>query len=310
MNTAGIDGLRQQVDSLEWYHTIDLGHGIVTPGHYDHRPYLDFYGLSKDLSGKTVLDIGTASGFFAFEMERRGAKVTATDLPEWMAHDFGPNYRSEKTLEEAHSYMHDPFALAKHVLESKVEKREINIYDISPQTIGTFDLVFCSSVLLHLTDPIKALWRIQSVTKESAIIATAIWQEAGDIEPLAAFAGHRGTAWWIPNHAALEAMVQTAGFASWEWISEFRLDFRDGRPGLHHGVIRAWNTEGHPPSTSKQSPGNTSQTQDSPTRLKLELVKRDAEIAHLKEMVAGYERGRFIRLMRHINKWRRKILGG
>jgi tRNA (mo5U34)-methyltransferase len=242
LKTLDVEEIRQRVASLEWYHTIDLGHGIVTPGHYDHQPYLQFYGLPEDLSGKTVLDVGAASGFFSFEMERRGAQVTATDLPAWMDHDFGPAYQPDKTSDEGHRYLYEPFELARSVLGSNVKRREITIYDLSPETVGTFDLVFCSSLLLHLTDPIRALWRIQSVAKKAAIIATVIHQNES-CEPLALFAGHhRGDAWWLPNRACLEGMVQSAGFKGWEWVSEFRLDYRDGRPGPYHGVIRAWNT--------------------------------------------------------------------
>ncbi len=189
MDTDEIQEMERQVAALEWYHTIDLGNGIVTPGHYDHRPYLQYYGLPDDLTGKTALDIGTASGFFALEMERRGAVVIATDLPEWMSHDFGPVYQPDKTPEEGRLYLHEPFALARSVLGSKVEKRELNIYDLSPKTIGTFDLVFCGSLLLHLTDPVRALWRIRGVTRGLAIIATAICPLPTS-EPLALFMGH------------------------------------------------------------------------------------------------------------------------
>jgi tRNA (mo5U34)-methyltransferase len=82
MDPSEVDEVKRLVKSLDWYHTIDLGQGIITPGSYDHRSYLQFYGLPEDLAGKTALDIGAGSGFFAFEMERRGAKVTATDLPQ------------------------------------------------------------------------------------------------------------------------------------------------------------------------------------------------------------------------------------
>jgi tRNA (mo5U34)-methyltransferase len=302
MSTAETKELKQLVDSLEWYHTVDLGHGIVTPGFYDHRPYLELYGLPEDLSGKTALDIGTASGFFAFEMERRGAKVTAIDLPEWIAHDFGPLYQPDKTPEEARCYLHEPFFVAKRALGSKVKRREINVYDISPQIVGVFDLVFCGSVLLHLTDPIRALWRIQSVTKESAIIATAICHEADDLEPLAVFAGHhRGDIWWLPNRACLEALVKSAGFASWEWLSEFRLDSRGGQPGLCHGVIQAWNAQ-EPAAEPGQD--EVVETQQIPTTLSLAEVA--VELSRLRELVVGYEQGRFIRLMRFIDGLRRR----
>jgi tRNA (mo5U34)-methyltransferase len=161
------------------------------------------------------------------------------------------------------------------VLRSKAQRKLINIYDVSPETVGTYDLVFCGSVLPHLTDPIKALWRIQSVTKEMAIVATCISRDNSTV-PRAVFAGqHDGTSWWLPNRACLEAMVQVAAFKCWEWFSEFRLDFRDGRPGVDHSVIRAWNS-------SRETVG----IED----------KEDTEV----ESVKGRRPGR-------LQKWRRKL---
>jgi len=228
------------VESLTWYHTIDLGGGVVTPGIYDHRPYLEYYGLPEDLTGKKALDIGTASGFFAFEMEKRGAEVTATELRRWEDHDFGPLYVPDMPVEKLQEYLHKPFGLARRILGSKVKKKRISVYNLSPETVGVFDLVFCSSVLLHLRDPVKALWRIREVTRERAVIATGIHEDGG-AEPRALFSGHKGGAtWWLPNRACLEAMVESAGFKRWRWVSDFRLDYRDGTPGTWHGVIHAF----------------------------------------------------------------------
>jgi tRNA (mo5U34)-methyltransferase len=238
------DELRKRAEELVWYHTIDLGRGVETPGIYDHRPFLKQYGLPRSLRGKTALDVGTASGFFAFEMERRGAQVTATELPRWMDHDFAPAYVPDLTEEKAISYLRDPFLLAKEALESRVERREINVYDISPDTIGSYDLVFCASVLLHLTDPVKALRRIRSVTRETAIIVTAIHRDDNK-EQRALFVGHdKAYTWWIPNRSCLEAMVRSAGCGRVEWLTEFRLDFRNGGEGHWHGVVRAEPGEG------------------------------------------------------------------
>jgi tRNA (mo5U34)-methyltransferase len=237
------EDLLKTVQSLEWYHSIDLGNGIVTPGHYDHRPYLQYYRLPEDLHGKTVIDIGAASGFFSFEFERRGAAVTATDLPEWFDHDFGPNYRPDKTSETGASYLHSPFEFARQALGSKASRKLINIYDISPETVGAYDLAFCGSVLLHLTDPLKALWNIASVTREKAIIVTVIEPEE-PLRPTATLVGHqRGDVWWIPTRACLELMAVTAGFVGIEWVSEFNLDYRDGSPGPYHGVLHAYKTD-------------------------------------------------------------------
>lgn len=232
---------KENPDDLIWYHTVDLGGGVVTKGIYDHRPYLERYGFPADLRGKTVLDVGAASGFFSFEFERRGAAVTATDLPRWMDHDFAPKYEPDLAPAAAESYLRDPFLFARAKRGSKVERREINIYDLSPETVGAFDLVFCGSVLLHLTDPVRALWRLRSVTREggAAILATAI-QDDPSPEPRAVFVGNeKAFTWWLPNRACFEAMVRSAGFAAVEWVSQFRLDFADGKPGHLHGVVRA-----------------------------------------------------------------------
>lgn len=226
---------------LIWYHTVDLGDGVVTKGIYDHRPYLERYGFPTDLRGKTVLDVGAASGYFSFEFERRGGAVTATDLSRWMDHDFAPDYEPDLTPEAAESYLRDPFLFARSRLRSGVDRKEINIYDLSPETVGTFDLVFCGSVLLHLTDPVRALWRLRSVTREggTAILATAIHDDPSP-EPRAVFVGNaKAFTWWLPSRTGFEAMVRSAGFAAVEWVSQFRLDFADGRPGHLHGVIHA-----------------------------------------------------------------------
>jgi len=235
--------IKDKIASMIWYHTLDLGNGIFTPGHYDHRPYLHYYGIPENLSGKSVLDIGTASGFFAFEMEKRGATVTATDIKKWREHDFGRNYKPDHPEPELKKYLHEPFRYAKRTLGSKVKKKKINIYDISPAKLGCFDIVFCSSVLVHLMDPVRALHRIQSITRELAIIATVIHREENK-DPLALFSGHLGgSSWWFPNKTCLEAMIQSAGFSDWKWFSEFRLDYSDGRTGTPHGVIHAWNNK-------------------------------------------------------------------
>src|SRR5262245_17699909 len=137
------------IGSLTWYHTIDLGDGLITPGIYDHRPYLARYDLPADLRGRTALDVGAASGFFAFELERRGAAVTTVDLPEWFDHDFGPLYQPDRDTEGGRTYLHEPLAIAARLLGSRVERRHLNVYDLSPETVGTFDLVFCGSLLIH-----------------------------------------------------------------------------------------------------------------------------------------------------------------
>lgn len=296
---VGMEELYEHMESLTWYHSIDLGNGIVTPGIYDHRPYLGCYGLPKDLTRKTVLDIGAASGFFSFELERRGADVTATELPTWFSHDFGPLYQPDMDTEQAQRYLHDPFLFAHKTIDSHVKREMVNIYDIAPQTTGCFDLVFCGSVLLHLTDPVRALWHIQSVTKEVAIIATVI-HPLKSAEPLSLFVGqNHGDVWWIPNRAAFEAMIKNAGFKGWEWFSEFRLDYRDGQPGPYHAVVRAWNTVERPKLLD-----NTDQPAE---EVMGHLVIEDPETQNLRNQLNVYEKMKCIRLMRWLHSSKQKL---
>ncbi len=296
--------LNSIVNSLEWYQTLELGNGIITPGRFDHRPYLDNYSLPETLNGKTVLDVGAASGFFSFEFERRGANVVATDLPEWFNHDFGPNYRPDKTVESGQVYLHRPFEVARDALGSKVQRKLINIYDISPETTGTFDIVFCGSVLLHLTDPIKALWNLASVTREKAIIATVIDREESE-RPIATMMGYgRGDVWWIPTRACLELMTVSAGFAGIEWISEFELKHRGGSPGPYHGVLHAYKTSQNWTANTVPSEEVLRRIQALPTVTMTSLKK---EIDHLNALLSSYEHSRLIGLVRRIQRiYRRK----
>ena len=246
MTSEDAGDLVARMNELEWYHTVELAQGVFTPGRYDHRAYLRHYPLREDLAGQRALDVGAASGFFSFELERRGAQVTALDLPSWMDHDFGPLYEADRPLAEAERYLREPLAFAKEARGSSVETLYASVYDLDPEVHGTFDLVFCGSMLLHVTDPMRALWRIRDVTGGEAIIATGISRDRRK-KPLAEFHGaHDGTIWWLPNRTCLDRMLEAAGFADWEWVSTFRLDPVDGTKGIEHGVVRAWNDRGNP----------------------------------------------------------------
>ncbi len=83
--------LQPRVAALRWYHTIDLGNGIVTRGVDDTPLRLARLELPASFAGQTVLDIGAWDGFFSFEAERRGAsRVVAADYYSWHGGGWGP----------------------------------------------------------------------------------------------------------------------------------------------------------------------------------------------------------------------------
>ena len=79
-----MNNLRSRAEALRWYHTIDLGEGVVTKGVDDTPQRLARLDFPASLAGRTVLDIGAWDGFFSFEAERRGAaRVVAADFYSW-----------------------------------------------------------------------------------------------------------------------------------------------------------------------------------------------------------------------------------
>jgi len=150
--------LASEVAKISWFHTFNFGNGIVTSGYDNSYKRVRTLHLPEDLGGMTVLDIGSWDGFFAFEAERRGAsRVLATDSFCWSGDGWGTK---------------DGFNLARKVLNSKVEDLEIDVLDLSPEKVGTFDLVLCLGVLYHMRNPLLALERVYSVAKHQLILDT------------------------------------------------------------------------------------------------------------------------------------------
>jgi tRNA (mo5U34)-methyltransferase len=194
--------LRSEVSALRWYHTIDLGHGVVTRGVDDTPLRLARLDLPASLAGRTVLDVGAWDGFFSFEAERRGAsRVVAADYYSW----HGPGWGSKAG-----------FNLARGVLGSRVEDVDIDVMDLSPERVGTFDVVLLLGVLYHLQHPLLALERIAAVTHDLLIVETVV-DMVGVRRPAAAFYPDRElngdpTNWWGPNVPAVHAWLHTVGF--------------------------------------------------------------------------------------------------
>jgi tRNA (mo5U34)-methyltransferase len=233
--------LSTQVARLPWYHTLELGDGVVTQGMFDHRPVIDHYGLPADLSGLRCLDVGTMDGFWAFELERRGAaEVTALDLEDPEALDWPASIRAEavKALDESKA---DRFALARDALGSRVRRVGRSVYDLGPD-LGTFDLVFCGDLLVHLKDPVTAVERLRSVCEGRAIVCNPIKRfRFAERRAMAELDGVGEFTWWVTNLTGLVQVARAAGFARVEAREPFELPFRgEGRWKGLRGVVHAY----------------------------------------------------------------------
>jgi tRNA (mo5U34)-methyltransferase len=203
-----------------WYHTLELAPGVETPGMFDLRPIANRLPW-PDVRGKRCLDVGTFDGFFAFELERRGAaEVVATDITNPEGWDWPPHLRQRGIEFQRTTYgtrTGTGFEIARELLGSAVERRLTSVYELSPDTVGTFDVVVCGSLLLHLRDPLRALQAIRSVCREAFLsseqvrLATSVLLRS---KPVFVFEGRTDLAqWFVPNVAAHRDVVAVSGFA-------------------------------------------------------------------------------------------------
>lgn len=215
MNPSHDEWLRQQVEAEGyWFHRIELRHDLVTPGWSDPATEkLPHFGLPEDMTGMRVLDIGCAEGFFSFEAERRGAsEVVAID-------SFPDSIRR--------------FNVCRDGLDSRATGYLTNVYELSPRTFGTFDLVMFFGVLYHLRHPLLALEKIFSVASGSLLLQTANFEDEALGDESAAkfhpFGIQSGTAeqphfdptvFWIPNGACIRDMLLHVGFVDVEELNQ------------------------------------------------------------------------------------------
>ncbi len=214
---GGADNLRERIEAIQWYHTLELAPGITTPGWIDHRPILDQVPMPRSLNGARCLDVGTFNGFWAFEMERRGAgEVVAVDVLDPRRWDW-PHDSEQATIETlaARSAHGRGFDLAKEVLGSQVRHVDSSVYDLSEGELGRFDFVYLGSLLIHLRDPVRALERIRAVCDGTLLVVDGIdlpltWRHRR--VPAARLDGRGRPWWWYPNLAGLSRLVESAGF--------------------------------------------------------------------------------------------------
>jgi tRNA (mo5U34)-methyltransferase len=256
--------LRQKVDAVPfWWHSIDLGHGVVTPGHKSTealRAELDAMAL-PDLRGRSVLDVGGWDGFFAFEAERRGAaRVAVVDHYMWSMDSPGQQAYWRRCMAEGVAprpyheteYWHPDtlpgkrgFDLAREALGSAVEPIVADFMTCDLDALGRWDVVLYLGVLYHMEEPLTALRRLAAVTRELAVVETeavvvpgqeqeALWR----FFPAAELNGDISN-WWAPNRTALLGALRAAGFASARPTHGPPAELLDAPGGPHHYRLTA-----------------------------------------------------------------------
>lgn len=229
---------RRIASNHDWYHTIELAPGVTTPGIVDVRPVVSRVPIPASLSGKRCLDVGTWDGFWAFEMERRGAaEVHAVDVPDPYRWDWPARTRILESYDGGKENLEkikrngNGFPIARDVLGSSIERHEMTVYEIGPDQLGAFDFVYVGSILLHLRDPVGALERIRTVATGEVVFNDCIEYSLTKLvprTPMARLDAEDRVWWWQPNQAALESMIEQAGFQILERGKPYFVPFGPG----------------------------------------------------------------------------------
>jgi 2-polyprenyl-3-methyl-5-hydroxy-6-metoxy-1,4-benzoquinol methylase len=236
-------GYDPDVENFFWYHTVELPGGLVTPGSYDYRAVVPNFGFPVDMTGMSVLDIGSATGFWAFEFERRGARVTSVELPNLASWDVFPGETAAQSLSKQERLLRDhlvmtdkqrtiffgpdgldrimyfmvegPFSFCHKVLGSKIQRHHGRIYDL-PRELGKFDFVFVSDVLLHTINPLEALASAAALCRRTLVVAQELAGRENDGAAMLYIGGETvgrdDGIWWVFNQRCLEQLLRKLGF--------------------------------------------------------------------------------------------------
>jgi tRNA (mo5U34)-methyltransferase len=213
--------LQDRVNAFDhWYHRIELGNGLVTPGWAPLEA--DLYGVPERLDGLRVLDVGAWDGFWTFEALKRGAReAVAID-------DF-----SDRLGTNVVRTAWETFDLCREALgydDSVCQRHEMTVYDVSPDKLGMFDCIFFFGTLYHLRYPLLALDKLAAISSGTIIVESAILD---DYSPYNGGLGHgyagnqmvmefypsknygdNESNWWAPTLNCLANMVAAAGFTN------------------------------------------------------------------------------------------------
>lgn len=225
MSEAG--AVRARVAELDWWHTIEVVPGVVTPGGWDLRPTAERLPWPPSLAGMRCLDIGTMDGFWAFELERRGAgEVMAIDVLDATRLDrFAADRRRDRQHRRASERN---FALAAELRGSRLALRDLSVYDLDPVDVGQFDLVVMGYVLQMLRDPLRGLEAVLRVCRGQLILLDSVSLPLELLRaPLARLDARRdGSEWFVFNRRGMRKALELTG-----WVVENTTPVLRDHPG-------------------------------------------------------------------------------
>jgi len=201
-----------KLEDCWFYHVMDLpGLGTVDHfGSWDLRGRFDEYTGHVPLLGKSLVDVGTASGFLTFEAEQRGAIVTSFDVPSGDSVNIDPGTDAAAKRAEILK-LHNSYDLAHHLYGSRATRAFGDACELSKH-VAPHDIVLIAQMLVHVRDPLLVLQEACKVAKEKLIIVEGSFEHP---EPIAKFYGAQfpGTnSWWHLSSTLYRDALSLFGF--------------------------------------------------------------------------------------------------
>ena len=152
------------------------------------------------LAGHTVLDVACNAGFWSLQARLAGAeRVVGVDA-------------SAKNVEQAQ-------LVAQLTGLGGLDYRVLNIYDLSKEAVGEFDITFFFGILYHLDKPMLAFERVCEVTRKFVVVDTRlvdldipVLRAEADSAPSYHSQSHTNSLALIPSPGAVPLMLKSAGF--------------------------------------------------------------------------------------------------
>ena len=214
-----------KLEDCDFYHSFTLASGEFV-GHWDLRDNWQAYLGYVNFSEKSVLEIGPASGFLSFCMERAGAQVTCLEPPMSHLWDVVPSQGVDLAAWRAGfsrsiERVRNSFWYAHAEMKSAVRMVELDPYKI-PDSIGSFDVGVLAAVLLHCRRPFDLLENVAMRTRKTVVV-TEVYNASIGEQAACAFLPHRGVdvvdTWW---HFSPQFFVSALGLMG---FTEARVTF-------------------------------------------------------------------------------------
>ena len=236
------------LDECIFYQAMDVpGVGFIE-GPWDHRATTDEYLGGVDFKGKTALDVGPASGFWSFEMERRGASVTALELGSSNAWDAVPTTTSDEKQTEAAmranvASIHKSLKFTRAARGSSLKTVYESAYN-TPLVVPRTQIALMGNILQHVRDPLLAMQRVAQIVEETLIISETVWDLTDDFLGTAAMwlmpraeLPHVSHSWWQVTPALIVEWGKILGFKAASCQYHHQLFARENRLVRHFTYV-------------------------------------------------------------------------